>query len=207
VNNKSIDRGMDVIQAGSDLSQLAQETGVPGVGLLGRFAQHFYQRHLQKRFEKFASDAAVDESMIEKIVSDENYSNFFYATLETVRQTHSKIGLVALALIYKDHWNDENYLMAATRAFSQVSDKTLNAFISLYDSIPDDSGTLELRVKANGDNYVFHDLYNEAVELIARNFFVLSTGATMHANGPVQAMKWGHTDSYYQYCVKAKSLA
>lgn len=207
MNNKKIARGMDVVQAGSDLSQLAQETGVPGVGLLGRFAQHFYQRHLQKRFETFASEAAVDQSMIDMILSDENYSNYFYATLETVRQTHSKVGLAALALIYKEHWNDEDYLMAATRAFSQVSDKTLNAFISLYDSIPQDSATLELRVKARGDEYVFHNLYNEAVELIARNFFVLSTGATMHANGPVQAMKWEHTDSYYAYCVKAKQLA
>ncbi len=48
---------------------------------------------------------------------------------------------------------------------------------------------------------------NEGVELIGRNFFVLSTGASMVANGPVQGMKWDHTDSYYNYCKEAKARA
>ncbi|MOA49672.1 hypothetical protein D3C78_1725760 [compost metagenome] len=47
----------------------------------------------------------------------------------------------------------------------------------------------------------FHGLYNEAVELISRNFFVMSGGRNgMYANGPVQGMKWAHTESYYNYC-------
>jgi hypothetical protein len=33
----------------------------------------------------------------------------------------------------------------------------------------------------------------------------MSTGSGMHANGPVQGMKWEHTDSYYSYCKEAKA--
>ena len=142
--------------------------------------------------------------MIDRISADENYSNYLYATLETVRQTHSKIGLVVLALIYKDHWNNEAYLITAMRAFSQVSDRTLDAFISLYEAIPTDQNYIILKTQKEDETH-FHDLYNEAVELIGRNFFVISTGADMKANGPIQGMKWDHTDSYYDYCRAAKA--
>lgn len=204
MSNKKIEWGKEIAQAGSDVAELAKDAGIPGIGLLATFAQHFYDQHLQKRFSKFLRDAEVDREMIDKILADENYANYFYAALETIRQTHSKIGVVALALIYKDHWNDEAYLIAATRAFSQVSDQTLEAFLSLYESIPPDRDYLELRTRKDNEDH-FHDLYNEGVELIGRNFFVLSTGASMHANGPVQGMKWSHTDSYYSYCRQAKA--
>ncbi|WP_338415877.1 hypothetical protein [uncultured Sphaerotilus sp.] len=204
MSNKRIEWGKEIAQAGNDVAELAKDAGIPGIGLLATFAQNFYERHLQKRFSKFLSDAEIDQEMIGKILADENYANYFYAALETVRQTHSKIGVAALALIYKDHWNDEVYLIAATRAFSQVSDRTLEAFLSLYESIQPDKDYLELRIR-KGDEYHFHDLYNEGVELIGRNFFVLSTGASMHANGPIQGMKWAHTDSYYRYCRAAKA--
>ena len=202
MQNKKIEWGKEIVQAGSDAAELAKDVGIPGVGLLARFAQHFYEKHLQKRFEKFVSDAEIDEELISKISADETYSNCFYAILETVRQTHSKIGLLALALIYKDHWNDEPYLIAATQAFSQVSDATLSAFVLLYEAIPEGQEYLTLKVQ-KGEEGHFHDLYNEAVELIRRNFFIMSTGAGMHANGPVQGMKWEHTDSYYGYCKSA----
>lgn len=204
MSNKRIEWGKEIAQAGNDVAELAKDAGVPGIGLLATFAQHFYEQHLQKRFSKFLSDAEVDQEMIGKILADENYANHFYAALETVRQTHSKIGVAALALIYKDHWNDEVYLIAATRAFSQVSDRTLEAFLSLYESIQPDKNYLELRIRKGDEDY-FHDLYNEGVELIGRNFFVLSSGASMVANGPIQGMKWAHTDSYYQYCRAAKA--
>lgn len=204
MSNKKIEWGKEIAQAGSDVAELAKDAGIPGIGLLANFAQSFYERHLQKRFSKFLSDAEVDKTMIDKILSDENYANYFYAALETVRQTHSKIGVTALALIYKDHWNDEAYLIAATRAFSQVSDRTLEAFLSLYESIQPGKDYLELRTRKGEEDH-FHDLYNEGVELIARNFFVMSTGAGMHANGPIQGMKWAHTDSYYRYCRAAKA--
>jgi hypothetical protein len=204
VNKKKIEIGKEIIQAGSDVAGLAKDVGIPGVGLLARFAQHFYDKHLHKRFEKFISDAEIDEELISKISADETYSNCFYGILETVRQTHSRIGLVALALIYKDHWNDEPYLIAAMQAFSQVSDATLSAFILLYESVPKDHNYLTLKVQ-KGEEGHFHELYNEAVELIRRNFFVMSTGAGIHANGPVQGMKWNHTDSYYAYCKAARA--
>ena len=204
MHDKKIEWGKEIVQAGSDIATIAKDVGIPGVGLLAKFIQRFYDKHLQKRFAKFLSDAEVDEEMINKISADENYSNYFYAALETVRQTHSKIGVVALALIYKDHWNDEAYLIAAMRAFSQVSDRTLYAFMSLYESIPPGQNYLVLRTQKNDEAH-FHELYNEAVELVSRNFFVMSTGAGMHANGPVQGMKWDHTDSYYAYCRAAKA--
>ena len=204
MHDKRIEWGKEIVQAGSDVTDLAKDAGVPGIGLLAKFAQRFYDRHLQKRFAKFLSDAEVNEKMIDQISADENYSNYFYAALETVRQTHSKVGVIALALIYKDHWNDEAYLITAMRAFSQVSDKTIDAFISLYESIAPDRNHLFLKTQKDGGNQ-FHELYNEAIELISRNFFVMSTGAGMHANGPIQGMKWDHTDSYYRYCQAAKS--
>jgi len=204
LNGKKIEWGKEIVQATSDVGKLSTDLGISGVGLLAKFAQRFYDKHLQKRFAKFLSDAEINEEMINKISKDENYSNYFYAALETVRQTHSKMGVIALALIYKDHWNDEGYLISAMRAFSQVSDRTLNAFISLYESIPPDKNHLFLQTQKDGEAH-FHDLYNEAVELINRNFFVMSTGAGMHANGPVQGMKWDHTDSYYEYCKDAKA--
>jgi len=95
-------------------------------------------------------------------------------------------------------------LIAAMRAFSQVSDRTLDAFMSLYEAIPPDQNYLILSTRKDDEAH-FHDLYNEAVELIGRNFFVVSTGASMHANAPVQGMKWDHTDSYYSYCRAAKA--
>jgi hypothetical protein len=206
MQDKKIEWGKEIIQTGSDVSSLAKDVGIPGIGLLAKFAQHFYDEHLRKRFEKFLSNAEVDNEMINKITENENYSNYFYAALETVRQTHSKVGVIALALIYKDHWNDEVYLIAAMRAFSQVSDKTLDAFISLYESISPDQNYLVLQTRKEGETH-FHELYNEGVELIGRNFFVMSTGASAHANGPVQGMKWDHTDSYYSYCKAAKARA
>lgn len=204
MQNNKVEWGKEIAQTGSDVAELAKDVGIPGIGLVAKFAQKFYDNYLQKRFIKFLEDAEIDEELITNITANETYSNCFYAALETVRQTHSKIGVIALALIYKDHWNDEDYLITAMRAFSQISDKTLNAFVSLYESIAPDQQHLELKVQKNGEGY-FHDLYNEAVELIGRNFFITSTGAYMHANGPIQGMKWTHTDSYYSYCLAAKS--
>jgi hypothetical protein len=205
MSGKKFEWGREVVQAGSDIAEMAQEAGIPGIGLVARFAQSFYERQLQKRFGKFVTEAEVDQSLIEKILTDETHSNCFYAVLETVRQTHSKIGLSALALIYRDHWNDESYLIGAMQSFSQISDKVIEAYIDLYEAIPVDQDYLVLKVQKDGEGH-FHDLYNEAVELIRRNFFIMSTGAGMHANGPVQGMKWTHSDTYYNYCKAAKAL-
>ncbi|ADP96732.1 hypothetical protein ABWH88_05275 [Marinobacter adhaerens] len=205
MSQKKFEWGKEVLQAGNDVAGLAKDVGIPGIGLLARFAQEFYDTHLQRRFERFVSDAEIDEEFIESILDNETYSNCFYAVLEATRQTHSRIGLTALALIYRDHWKDEDYLIAAVQAFSQISDKTILAFIELYESIPSDENWLSLKMKKDEEEQ-FHDLYNEAVELIRRNFFVMSTYGSMHANAPVQGMKWHHTDSYYSYCVKAKEL-
>lgn len=206
MSKNKIEWGKEIAQTGSDFSEIAKDVGIPGIGLVARFAQHFYDKHLQKRFEKFISEANIDGDLINKISSDEVYSNCLYAALETVRQTYSRVGVVALALIYKDKWNDEKYLVQAMQSFSQISDATINSFIILYDSIPKDKNYLVLKVRKDGDESEdFHAHYNDAVELIRRNFFVMSTGAGMWANGPVQGMKWDHTDSYYAYCQAARA--
>ena len=199
MQDKIINWSKEIVNTGCDV------TGIPGFELVFKFIQHFYDKHLQNRFKKFILDAEVDMEMIDKILKNETYSNCFYAILEAVRQTNSKHGVVSLALIYKDHWNDESYLIAAIRSFSQISDKVIEAFIILYESIPNNVNYLNLRINKDDGRY-FHDLYNEAVELISRNFFVTSTGACMQANAPVQGMKWEHTDSYYQYCKAATNL-
>lgn len=205
-NSDRIEWGKEILQAGSDIAEIGKDAGIPGIGLLARFTQTFYNSHLEKRFEKFISDAELDAEMIEKISNDETYSNCFYSILECIRQTHSKTGVIAVALIYKEHWKDEPYLIAANRSFSQISDKTIDAFIALYESMPEEQDYLELTIKKDGESQ-FHNLYNEAVELISRNFFVGSIGASMVANGPMQGMKWEHTDSYYHYCKRAKTLS
>lgn len=205
MSEKKFEWGKEAAQAGSDIAEMAQEAGIPGIGLVARFAQNFYERQLQKRFARFVTEAEVDQDLIEKILTDETHSNCFYAVLETVRQTHSKIGLRALALIYRDHWGDAGYLIGAMQSFSQISDEVIDAYIELYESIPKDQDYLVLMVYKGGEGH-FHHLYNEAVELIRRNFFVMSTGAGMHANGPVQGMKWTHSDTYYNYCKAAKAL-
>lgn len=204
--HRKIEWGKEIAETGSQIAGLAQDVGVPGIGVLAKFANNFYDKHLQKRFEKFITDSDVDEVFLEKILHNESHSNCFYAILESVRQTHSKIGVIALALIYKEHWDEPDYLIQAIRSFSQVSDRTINAFIVLYESLSEDMPYLTLTVQKE-DGACFHELYNEAVELIARNFFVLSASAAVHANGPVQGMKWNHTETYYLYCKRAQSMA
>ncbi len=204
MNSNSIEWGKEIVQAGSDIAELAKEGGVPGVGLLARFIQHFHAKHLQQRFEKFISDAEIDQELIQKIMSDETYSNCFYAVLEAVRQTHSKIGLVALALIYRDYWDNEAFLIGAMYSFSQISDQSIEAFITLYESIPVGQDYLDLLAQKDNER-CFSELYAEATELIRRNFFVMSAGSHVAANYPIQGMKWSHSKTYYEYCQKAKA--
>jgi hypothetical protein len=204
MNSNSIEWGKEIVQFGSDIAELTKDAGVPGVGLLARFGQHFYEKHLQQRFEKFISYAEIDQDLVNKIMSDETYSNCFYAILETVRQTHSKIGLVALALIYHDYWNDEAFLIGAMYSFSQISDQSIEAFIALYDSIPVGQDYLDLCVQKEGER-CFSDLYGEAIELIRRNLFAMTAGTTVAANYPIQGMKWSRSKTYYEYCQKAKA--
>jgi len=205
MSGKKIEWGKEIASAGSEIAEAAGAAGVPGIGLIGKFAERFYERHLRQRFGKFVTQAEVDEDLVKRILADESYSNCFYAVLETVRQTHSKIGLCALALIYRDHWNEESYLIGAMQSFSQISDKTVEAFINLYESIPVENNYLSLKVK-KGEGEAFHEYYNEAVELIRRNIFVMSSGTDMFANGPIQGMKWFHTESYYNYCKAAMAI-
>jgi hypothetical protein len=204
MSSDKIEWGKEIVQAGSDIAELSKDAGLPGVGLIARFAQLFYDKHLQRRFERFVSEAEINQELIDKIISDETYSNCFYAVLETVRQTHSRIGLGALALIYHDRWDDESYLIGAMYSFSQISDKTIEAFLLLYESIPEGQNYISLEMHKNGYCH-FHDLYNEAVELIRRNFFVMTSGVKVYANYPAQGMKWAHSESYYQYCQNAKA--
>lgn len=202
MNSNSIEWGKEIVQFGSDIAGLTKDAGVPGIGLLARFGQHFYEKHLQQRFAKFVSDAEIDQELLNKIISDETYSNCFYAVLEAVRQTHSKIGLAALALIYHDNWNNEAFLIGAMYSFSQISDQSIEAFIYLYDSIPADQDYLDLCVHKEGERY-FSDLYGEAIELIRRNFFAMTAGNMVAANYPIQGMRCSHSKIYYEYCQKA----
>jgi len=202
MSNK-IEWSKEIIQTGNEAMQLAADSGVPGIGLLGKLAQVVHSKHLQKRFSTFCSAAEIDEKFINEIVKNEDYSNILYAALETTRQTHSKLGVVVIALIYKSHWNDANFLIPAMRSFSQISDNTILTFISLYEALTEEKPYLELTTQENGEQF-FHSSYNDAVELIHRNFFVQTTAASMFANGPMQGMKWDHTEKYYDYCIIAK---
>lgn len=197
IESKAIEK---IVIGAEYVNELAKDSGVPGIGLVGHFSQVFYNKYLASRFEKFAHDAEVNEKMLNDILEDENYSNYFYSTLETVRRTHSKLGLIALALLYRDYWNDADVLIPAMRAFAEISDETIKAFIEFYESIPLEGKELDLIIHKGDENF-FHPKYNEAVELIHRNFFVQSSAPDfMATNGPIQGMKWDHTDLYYKYC-------
>jgi hypothetical protein len=200
------DIAKEFIQAGNDIAGLAADVGIPGIGLVTKITEIFYEKHLSKRFENFIKNSEIDIDIISKIQNDDDHMNRLYAVLETVRQTHSKIGLTALALIYRDHWNNEDYIIGALQSFSQISDKVINAFMVIYDAIPPEQDFLDL-LNYSIDGTEFNDLYNEAVELIRRNFFVMSTGpGGVYMNGPIQGMKWKHTASYYEYCKSAIRL-
>ncbi|MCC5609979.1 hypothetical protein LC612_25200 [Nostoc sp. CHAB 5834] len=205
MQNKKIEWGIEIAQLASEVADSAEGIGVPGLGLIGKFAQEFYNRHLIKRFSDFCKNAEIDEDIIEKIQEEENYSNCFYSVLETVRRTHSKLGLITLALLYKDYWNNEKVLIPAMRSFSEISDQVLLAFIELYESIPKDKDYVDLYEIKDGER-LFHHLYQEGVELIIRNIFLQSSHAAMHANGPIQGTRWEHTDLYYKYCIKARKF-
>jgi hypothetical protein len=205
MQNENFEWGKEALQTANDLAELTEHSGIPGIGLLGKFVQKFYDYYLKQRFEEFCQTAQVDSSLIAKIQENEDYSNCFYSILETVRRTHSKLGLTALALLYKDYWNDEKILIPAMRSFAEISDQVLLGFIELYESIPEDKNHINLYLEKDGQD-VFHPLYQEAVELINRNIFLHSSHASMHASAPIQGIRWNHTDLYYRYCVKARDL-
>lgn len=184
---------METLQLVSDAAEMVAGSGVPGIGLIGMFAQNFYNQHLKKRFEDFCTNAEIDNDLIQKIQKNENFSNCFYAVLETVRRTHSKLGLTTLALIYKEHWNDEKVLIPAMRSFAEISDQVLEAFIELYESIPEGQDYVDLYQVEDGDK-IFHESYQEGVELINRNIFLQSSYPALHLSGPIQGTKFEHTD-------------
>ncbi len=203
MGNEKIEWGMEAVLLGSEIADVTKDIGIPGIGLIGKFAQTFYNKYLITRFGNFCKNAKIDYDLIKKIQNNENYSNCFYSVLETVRKTHSKLGLTAIALIYKDYWNNDEVLIPAMRSFSEISDRTILSFIELYESIPEDKNYIELSEIENGEK-VFHHLYQDAVELINRNIFLQSAYTSINANMPIQGMKWGHTDLYYKYCINAK---
>lgn len=140
-----------------------------------------------------------------KIVKNEDYSNCLYSSLETIRRTHSKLGLAALALIYKDYWDKPDFLISAMRAFAEISDYTIRTFIELYESVVPKDGVLDLfDIKAkDGD---FYSGYKEGVELINRNFFLQTTCMRVGDNNPIQGMVWKNTKIYYEYCKQAVAI-
>jgi hypothetical protein len=98
VKKSTLETVKDAIQG------VAEVASVPGSGLVVLGAQQVFDAILRKRFDAFLRNANVDQHMLDTIASDETHSTHLYAALETVRQTHSKLGLIALALMYRDHW-------------------------------------------------------------------------------------------------------
>ncbi len=198
--SKAIKQGMDTVKA------ICEITGhnIPGLDMLAQFMQEHNNNYLCEKLRKFCATAELDPEFIVEVVKNEDQASCLFAAIDTTLHSHSKLGLIALALIYKNHWNNPDFLIPATTAFYKVSNVTLIAFIELYEGIDQDKGYLELLVKVDGVRQ-FHPKYNEAVELIRRNFFVQTICASNYENAPMQGMKWDHTEKYYDYCVLAKS--
>ena len=87
----------EIIDVSTELAQyaneLARDSGVPGVSLIGHFCHDLFDKYLKSRFKKFLEDASIDNVFLLKIVNNDDYLNCLYSSLETVRRTHSKIGL------------------------------------------------------------------------------------------------------------------
>ena len=199
----------EIIDVATELAQyaneLAKNSGLPGVSLVGHFCHVFFDKYLESRFRKFLEDASVDSAFLLKIVNNEDYSNCLYSSLETVRRTHSKIGLTVLALIYKDYWDKPDFLLSAMRTFAEISDNTIRAFIALYESVSPKEGIMDLsdiKIK-DGD---FYSGYKEGVELINRNFFLQTTCMRLGNNSPIQGTVWKNTKIYYKYCKEAIAI-
>lgn len=199
----------EMIDASTELAQyvneLARDSGVPGVGLVGHFCHVFFDKYLESRFKKFLEDAAVDEVFLCKVLKNEDYSNCLYSSLETVRRTHSKLGLAVLALIYRDYWNKPDFLISAMRAFAEISDNTIRFFIKSYELMVKDDGILNLFNIHKMEND-FYAGYKEGVELINRGFFLQTTAMRLGSNSPIQGTVWENTKIYYKYCKEAEAV-
>lgn len=206
MSKKTIEWGTETITFVNEVADAARGVGIPGIGLIGRFAQGYYDRSLLKRFERFCEYIELDEELLAKLQSNEDYANCFYSILETIRRTHSKLGILTVALLYRDHYKNPEVIIPAVRSFAEIDDATINAFIVLYESIPIGQNYTALQEEVDGETQ-FHRLYREAVDLINRNIFLQSASASMSANMPIQAMIWDHTKMYYEYCKKAKEHA
>lgn len=213
MENKKIEWTKEVAQLASEIADVTKDIGIPGVGIIGKFAQEFYSRHLISRFNDFCKNAEIDEELIHKIQSNEDYSNCFYSVLETVRKTHSKLGLIVLALIYKDHWDNSEIIFQAIHSFSEISDNTIMAFIELYESIPEGYPEFYMVLDKNNDpthldsNQLkkFDRQYQYAVELINRTIFLEAPILEVHSIKALKGLKIEYTDLYYKYCVEAKN--
>lgn len=197
--DKIIDTSTELAQY---LNELARDSGVPGIGLVGHFCHVFVNKYLESRFKKFLEDAAVDEAFLCKILKNEDYSNCLYSSLETVRRTHSKLGLAVLALIYRDYWDKPDFLISAMRAFAEISDNTIRRFVELYESVIKKGGVIDLFFIKRKDAD-FYSEYKEGVELINRNFFLQTTCMRVGNNNPIQGTVWKNTEIYYKYCKEA----
>lgn len=212
MENKKIEWTKEVVQLANEIADVSKDIGIPGVGIVGKFAQDFYNRYLISRFNDFCKNAEIDEDLLLKIQSNENYSNCFYSVLETVRKTHSKIGLIVLALIYKDHWENSEIIIQTMRSFSEISDNAIIAFIELYESIPEGYPDFYMVLDKNNDpshldsNQLekFDRQYQYAVELINRTIFLEAPILEVHSIKALRGLKIEYTDLYYQYCIEAK---
>lgn len=195
MENKSI---KDITEIAQYVNELAKDSGIPGIGLVGHFSQKFYNMYLEARFERFTKNAEVDENMLNKILDNEDFSNYFYSALETVRRTHSKLGQMVLALLYKDYWNDASVLIPAMRDFAEISDETIHAFIDFYENSLDEND--EVNVYHNDGGVFFKKMYPKLVELIKRDFFLQVIAGRVGSGNPIEGCKWERTNLYYKYC-------
>jgi hypothetical protein len=102
MNSNSIEWGKEIVQAGSNITEIAKDVGIPGVGSPACFSQNFYEKHLQQRFEKFLSYAEIDQESVDNIMSDEACSNCFnenfgYRTITVERPLRDAEGNVVLS--------------------------------------------------------------------------------------------------------------
>ncbi|NNP73097.1 hypothetical protein A7P53_11015 [Acinetobacter defluvii] len=181
--------------------------GTPIISPIYKLFQAGQQAFIQNRINGFIKAASIEQSTLEKIIHDEDYTNILFLSLDVVSRTTCKIAIASLALIYKNYNEDTAIIKRALRAFKEIDDITLSVFEKIYESYTDTEEALHFTEQRDEGLYFINE-YDEVLDLINRGFFsqVASSQNLVTKFRPLSAIKNPSTDLFYQAIKEAKAL-
>ncbi|MFL9533416.1 hypothetical protein ACKEPO_17195 [Acinetobacter baumannii] len=190
------DVGIEVLSDGTPI--------VSPIYKLFKAGQHAF---IQNRINNFVKAANIEHSILEKIIDDEDYTNILFLSLDVVSRTTCKIAIASLALIYKNHKENTQFIKRSLRAFKEIDDLTLSVFEKIYEEYSDTSEALHFTEEKEGGLYFINE-YDEVLDLINRGFFsqVASSKHITTKFRPLPAIKNSSTDVFYETIQEAKKL-